>query len=166
MVEYYARLEVARVYRLTGQPERAMQALTEAERAGLDNQIELERALINLALGRPATAEAALSWIVEHPIEPAEGVPDGDDARYWLAVSQVQVGKPAEALTTARTGLAALPAEQASLRVPYHLLIGDVLLALGRPADALVTYRAGQRLAPGDARLADGVTRARAALAR
>ncbi|MFN8633642.1 MAG: tetratricopeptide repeat protein [Chloroflexota bacterium] len=165
-VGYRARLESARVYRLTGQPERAQQALLEAERAGPDDQLELERALINLDLNQPYASEAALVWIVAHPIEPADGIPDGDDPRYWLAVAQARVGKPDDALATARAGLAALSPQQASLRVPYHLLIGDTLLSLGRPVDAMTTFRAGQRLAPTDPRLADGVARAQAALRR
>ena len=100
--------------------------------------------------------------MLEHPADPPKPVPDGDDPRYWLATVQLRQGRVAEAAANARAGLAALPAEQGSLRAPYHLLLGESLLAAGRPAEALETFQAGLRLAPGDARLADGIARARA----
>jgi tetratricopeptide (TPR) repeat protein len=164
MVEYFARLQAAHVYRQAGRLDLAEQALTDATRAGLDPQFELERALLRVAQGRLPEADAALTYIVAHASEEPAGIPDGDDPRYWLAVVQLRLGNPAEALVTARAGLAELSADQASLRAPYQAVLGESLLALGRPADALAAFRAGQRIAPSDAELADGVRRARAAL--
>ena len=46
--------------------------------------------------------------------------------------------------------------------MPYHLLLGDSLLAAGKPDEALAAFQAGQRLAPGDRSFAEGIARARA----
>ena len=162
MVEYFALLQVARLYRLDGRPELAEQVLMQAYVIERDEQFELERGLQLLWRERYAEAEQAITWVLEHPADPPKPVPDGDDPRYWLATVQLRQGRVAEAAANARAGLAALPAEQGSLRAPYHLLLGESLLAAGRPAEALETFQAGLRLAPGDARLADGIARARA----
>jgi O-antigen ligase/tetratricopeptide (TPR) repeat protein len=164
MVEYQARLEMARTYRRAQRLDEAQGALTAAEAAGRDPQVELERGLILLWRGLVPEAEPFLAWAASHLLDPSLPVPDGDDPRYWLAVVQARLGRHAEAVRIARAGLAELPSEQASLRVPYYLLLGDSLLALGRPDEALSTYQAGQRIAPGDGQLGEGVARARAAL--
>jgi tetratricopeptide (TPR) repeat protein len=168
MVRYFAWLQAARVYRQAGQTERAERALAQAEQFGLDPQIELERALIRVAEGRLAEAEAALTWIVAHATDDQTpvGLPDGDDPRYWLAVVQLRQGHPEPALATARAGLADLSTDQDSLKGPYQGVIGESLLALGRPAEALAAFRAGLHVMPSDAALADGARRAQAAAPR
>jgi predicted negative regulator of RcsB-dependent stress response len=168
MVRYFAWLQTARVYRQAGQTERAERALAQAEQFGLDPQIELERALIRVAEGRLAEAEAALTWIVAHATDDQTpvGLPDGDDPRYWLAVVQLRQGHPEPALATARAGLADLSTDQDSLKGPYQGVIGESLLALRRPAEALAAFRAGLHVMPSDAALADGARRAQAAAPR
>jgi tetratricopeptide (TPR) repeat protein len=162
-VEYHARLQIAHVYRQAGHLDLAEMALAWAGLVGHDEQHELEQALILAARGELARAEERLRWALDHPVEPPQALPDGDDPHYWLALVQARQGRHADAVRTARAGLAALPDQQASLRVPYALLVGESLLALGQPAEAEAAFRAGQRNAPDDARLADGIARARAA---
>jgi tetratricopeptide (TPR) repeat protein len=163
MIEYFARLQVARLYRLDGRLEPAETALTEAYAIERDEQFELERGLQLVWREHYPDAEQALLWVLNHPADPPKPVPDGDDPTYWLALVRLRLGRSDEAVTTARAGLAALPSEQASLRVEYHLLLGESLLAAGKPDQALTILRAGQRLAPADVRFADVVARARAA---
>jgi hypothetical protein len=66
-----------------------------------------------------------LTWIVAHQTDEPQGIPDGDDPRYWLALVQLRLGKPSEAVETARDGLAELPPDQASLRAPYQSLLAE-----------------------------------------
>jgi O-antigen ligase/tetratricopeptide (TPR) repeat protein len=162
-VAYFAHLQIARLHRLDGQRVLAAQAVARADEIDRDEQLALERGLQLVWSEQFAEAEAPLRWAAEHPADPPHPVPDGDDPRYWLAFVQVRLGRHAEAAATARVGLAALPAEQASLRAPYHLLLGESLLQSGQPGEALAAFQAGQRLAPADARFADGIARARAA---
>jgi tetratricopeptide (TPR) repeat protein len=163
-VEYYARLQMAHVYRLAGHLELAEMALVDASVVGRDEQLELERGLLRLRQERIPEAESLLRWAVAHPSEPPQAIPEGDDPHYWLAVVLARQGNHAEAVSVAREGLAQLPSEQGSLRVPYQTLLGESLLALGKPNEALVAFRAGQRIEPNNPRLADGIARARAAL--
>ena len=160
---YAAKLQAARLYRLDGQLMAAEQALSEAESLGSDAQLALERGLLLVWHGQLSEAVAPLRWAVDHQIEPPDPVPDGDDPHYWLAFVQASLGRHTEAVAAARAGLAVLPEEQASLRLPYQLLLGESLLAAGQPDEALATFRAAGRLAPADPRVEDGITRARAA---
>ena len=162
-IAYFAHLQIARVYRLDGQLAPAAQAVARANEIDRDEQLALERGLQLVWSERFAEAEAPLRWAAEHPADSPHPVPDGDDPRYWLAFVQARLGRYADAVATARAGLAALPAEQASLRAPYHLLLGESLLASGQPGEALEAFQAGQRLAPADGRFANGIARARTA---
>jgi tetratricopeptide (TPR) repeat protein len=163
-VEYQARLEMARVYRLEHRLDEAQAQVDLAASVGNDPQLALERGLIRVWQGRLVEAEPLLASSIPGLEDAQVPLPDGDDPRYWLAIVQARLGRHAEAVATARLGLSTLPDDQASLRVPYHLLLGESLLALGKPADALVAFQAGQRLAPRDRRFAEGLARARAAL--
>jgi tetratricopeptide (TPR) repeat protein len=162
-VAYFAHLQVARLYRLEGHLVPAAQAAARADEIDRDEQLALERGLQLVWSERFAEAEAPLRWAAEHPADQPHPAPDGDDPHYWLAFVQAQLGRHGEAAAIARVGLAALPAEQASLRAPYHLLLGESLLASGQPSEALAAFQAGQRIAPADTRFADGIARARAA---
>ena len=162
-VAYFAQLQIAHLHRLDGQLGLAAHALTEADTIDRDEQLALERGLLLVWGGQIAEAEGPLRWAAEHPADPPHPVPDGSDPHYWLATVEARLGRHADAVATARAGLAQLPAEQASLRVPYHLLLGENLLALGKSDEALTVFQAGQRLAPADPRMADGIARARAA---
>ena len=162
-VEYFALLQKARLYRLDGRLDAAQDALYQTAPSLRDAQFAIEFGLLLLAREQVADAEQPLLWAVENPSDPPMPVPDGDDPLYWLATVQLRLGKAALAAVTARAGLASLPAEQASLRVPYHLLLGESLLAAGDADEALAAFQAGQRLAPGDRRFAEGIARARAA---
>jgi tetratricopeptide (TPR) repeat protein len=165
-VEYQTRLQIAREYVRAGQLDRAETAFADAGRAGSDPQLALLQGLLLLARDEDAAAEVALAGAVAGLRDESLPLPDGDDPRFWLAAVQARQGEHADAVATARAGLNALPAEQASLRVPYRHLLGDSLLALGRAEEAVPIYEAGLRLAPGDARLRDGLARARQMLAR
>jgi tetratricopeptide (TPR) repeat protein len=163
---YFALLQQARVYRLAERFDEALAALEASLLIQRDAHYELERALLYAAREQWEISEPRLALIVERPIQPAQAIPDGDDPHYWLAMSQARLGKLDAAVTTAQAGLRALPPEQASLRVPYAHLLGDSLLALGRPTEALAALEVGRRIAPNDARLAESITRARAATRR
>jgi tetratricopeptide (TPR) repeat protein len=162
-IEYFGQLQVARLYRLDGRLDAAQDILFQTSPDLRDAQFELERGLQLVAREQLEYAERAILWAIEHPSDPPEPVPDGDDPLYWLATVQLRLGKSALAAFTARAGLLSLPPEQSSLRAPYHLLLGDSLLADGKPDEALVAFQAGQRLAPGDPRFGEGIARARAA---
>lgn len=163
---YHTRLQVARVLRLAGRPREALAALAAAEALGRDEHWELERALLYAWQEQWEYAEPRLAWVAGRRVEPTVAIPDGDDPPYWLAVARARLGRLAEAVDTARIGLRELPSDQASLRGPYALLLGDLLLALGRPAEALQALEAGRRAAPDDPGIAAGLARARAALGR
>jgi tetratricopeptide (TPR) repeat protein len=162
-VAYLSLLQQAHVYREAGRLDAAQRSLEAALNIHHDEHADLESALLSAARGQWAVAEPRLHWIVEHPILPAQGIPAGDDPRYWLAVSQARRGDLEAAVATARVGLSELPSEQAVLRVPYAQLLGDTLLALGRPSEALAALEDGQRAGPGTSRLTESIVRARTA---
>ena len=165
-VEYQTRLEIVRVWRLAGRLDEAAAELAASAQHGYDPQLGLERALLLVARGRDPEAEPALQAAIAGLRGASLPLPDGDDPRYWLATVQARQGKHEQAVATARAGLTELPPEQASLRVPYHEMLGDSLLALGKPDEAIPIYQAGLRLAPGHAGLTEGLTRARQAAGR
>jgi tetratricopeptide (TPR) repeat protein/O-antigen ligase len=159
---YNAHLQIARVYRLDGQLGPAERELLTAGSFPSDEQLAVELGLVRVWAERYEEAEPPLRWAVEHRSEPPLILPDGDDPHYWLAYTLAKLGRLDEAITVARTGLAALPDEQDSLRVPYQVLLGESLLARGRRDEARAAFRAGARLAPTDPRIVDGLARAAA----
>jgi tetratricopeptide (TPR) repeat protein/O-antigen ligase len=157
---YNAHLQIARLYRLDGQLGPAERELHTAGTFPSDEQLALELGLLRVWAERYQEAELPLRWAVEHRSEPPLTFPDGDDPLYWLAFTLAKLGRLDDAITVARTGLAALPDEQDSLRLPYQVLLGESLLATGRSEEARAAFRAGARLAPTDPRIVDGLARA------
>ncbi|MCC7366785.1 MAG: tetratricopeptide repeat protein [Chloroflexi bacterium] len=161
-IEYQTRLEIARIYRTQGDFVQAESFLTWFSDRPADSQLPLERGLLLLARGESERAETLLREAVAMR-DPALPLPAGDDPSYWLATAQARLGKHHEAVSTARAGLSALPAEQADLAGPFHLLIADSLLALGDPSEAVRVLEAGQRAAPNNAAVRQALGRAREA---
>jgi tetratricopeptide (TPR) repeat protein len=156
---YNAHLQIARLYRLDGQLGPAEDEVRTAGTFPSDEQLALEIGLLRVWGERYEEAESALRWAVEHRSKPPLTFPDGDDPHYWLAFTLAKLGRHDEAITVARAGLAALPDEQDSLRVPYQVLLGESLLATGRRDEARAAFRAGARLAPTDPHIVDGLAR-------
>jgi tetratricopeptide (TPR) repeat protein/O-antigen ligase len=156
---YNAHLQIARLYRIDGQLGPAERELQTAGTFPSDEQLALELGLVRVWAERYEEAEPALRWAVEHRSEPPLTFPDGDDPHYWLAYTLAKLGRHDDAIAVARPGLAALPDEQSSLRVPYQVLLGESLLATGRREEARAAFRAGARLAPTDPRIVDGLVR-------
>jgi tetratricopeptide (TPR) repeat protein len=156
---YNAHLQIARLYRLDGQLGPAEDEVRTAGTFPSDEQLALEIGLLRVWGERYEEAESALRWAVEHRSKPPLTFPDGDDPHYWLTFTLAKLGRHDEAITVARAGLAALPDEQDSLRVPYQVLLGESLLATGRRDEARAAFRAGARHAPTDPHIVDGLAR-------
>lgn len=153
--EYFARLQIARVYREDGHPNEALEALGRAEQVHRDDEAIRERGILYVQLGRfgeavPYLRTARLAF------------PDDPEPLYWQAVSRAGQGNHEGAVTAARAGLAKLEPRQTAERARFLAAIGDNLLLLGRPAEALAAYEQGLALRPDDSRLLGGAARARA----
>ena len=160
MVEYYARLQIAHLYRLdrrtrigragAGRGRTRSSATSRSSSSVACSSVWRER----YARGRGTRCV----WVVEHPVEPPQPVPDGDDPRYWLAVV-------AGAARQAGRGRRDRPSRPRRPAAGAGLAAGAVPPAARRqPAGAREARRGAARrfrpasaLAPADARLADGI---------
>jgi tetratricopeptide (TPR) repeat protein len=154
--EYYARLQMAHIYREAGRPHDALEMLGPAARIARTEELALERGLALAQLGRWEEAEPSLRDATRH-------LPEKVDAWYWFGLVEARLAKFDAAIAAAREGLGIVSADDTTRRGAFHALIGESLLGLGRPAEALASFEDGAGLLPGHPRLTEGIERARAA---